>query len=680
MNDPGLKEPINETSANLEDDRRQESEAEFEDEQAFLNPRSLKSQPPQGRSILIQLTVAGGSPLLPFLCSPLLAANGMSLGFALISNFSLLLNMARRLPFAIAQPITIIGWYISSFLLIGDISGIIHVVKVPGQRRALTQPFYYAIFAASLYFIIATLMVITVYGAWKGHYSKEFKLTMSQRTLMLQTISFMVYMVGGAGVYAKIEGWMFLDALYFTNFTLLTVGIGNYAPQTHLGRGLLFPYAVGGIVVLGLVIGSIRSLVLERGKNKLGSRMTEKKREALVKKLLEQGKAHKITPVQSKEQAGQVGMSERERREEEFNMMRKVQQQTATRQRWNALFISGGAWFFLWFMGALIFYFAEHEQGWTYFQALYFSYTTLLTIGFGDFKPFSNSGKAFFVFWSLLAVPTLTIVISNMGNTVVKGIRDATLYLGEFTVLPGESGVKARVKQTASRLKGDKRSTGAHEQEPPGILRGRGGDGDEEKGGQDCDLAPSADKMAGQIEDQELEAAESDREKGDILGSTIHEYHYILAREFRNVLKHLNESPPRQYTYDEWAYYLRLMGEDEGSSTSHRKPVVKPISKRDGKEGPDMEQAQTEDTKEGKKPWSWLGERSPLMGEMEEAEWVLVRLAARLEKELRVMSEDKRRSSGGQAEKVIGEGRNSEGTFEGRKGSGEGSSGSEGVR
>ena len=27
--------------------------------------------------------------------------------------------MARRLPFSIAQPITIIGWYISAFLLVG---------------------------------------------------------------------------------------------------------------------------------------------------------------------------------------------------------------------------------------------------------------------------------------------------------------------------------------------------------------------------------------------------------------------------------------------------------------------------------------------------------------------------------------------------------------------------------
>lgn len=137
--------------------------------------------------------------------------------------------MARRLSFSVAQPITIVGWYLSSFLLIGDVAGIIHTVQKPGLRRALTQAFYYAIFAASIYFVIASLMVFTVYGAWKGHYSKEFKLSMSQRTLMLQTISFMIYMVGGAGVYAKVEGWMFLDALVFTNYTLLTVGIGYYA-------------------------------------------------------------------------------------------------------------------------------------------------------------------------------------------------------------------------------------------------------------------------------------------------------------------------------------------------------------------------------------------------------------------------------------------------------------------
>lgn len=555
--------------------------------------------------------------------------------------------MARRLPFPIAQPITIIGWYLSSFLLIGDLAAIIHIAKVPGERRALTQAFYYAIFAAALYFIIASLLVFTVYGAWKGHYSKEFKLSMSQRTLMLQTISFMIYMVGGAGIYAKIEGWLFLDALYFTNYTLLTVGIGDYAPQTHLGRGLLFPYAIGGIVILGLVVGSIRSLVLERGKKKLGSRMVEKKRQMQLQKMISKGNEHKLKPVMSKQHAEEVGFSERERREEEFHFMRKIQEQASTRQKWNALLISGSAWFFLWFIGALIFYFAEHEQGWSYFQSLYFAYTTLLTIGYGDYKPFSNSGKAFFVFWSLLAVPTLTILISNMGDTVVKGIRDLTLWLGEFTVLPGEAGARYRVKSIAVQATGGKVFRGASDvDQPPGLLSG-GKDQDPEKADIGGPRAAGTDFLASKVEDEERTEVREARDRGDNLKADIHEYHFMLIQEFRNVMKHLNESPPRRYSYDEWAWFLKLMGEDEANHKSHRAPPVK-INNSSPEKEPDMQQGQTDDGEGTIRQWSWLGNRSPLMGETEEAEWVLERLSLTLEKELKKQSEAKAKAKGGE--------------------------------
>ena len=580
----------------------------------------------------------------------LLAVNGVSLGLAIIANFSLLLNMARRLSFSIAQPITILGWYLSSILLIADLASIIHIVKVPGQRRALTQAFYYAIFAAALYFIIASLMVLTVIGAWRGHYSKEFKLNTSQRTLMLQTISFMIYMVGGAGVYAKIEGWLFLDALYFTNYTLLTVGIGDYAPSTHLGRGLLFPYAVGGIVILGLVIGSIRSLVLERGKKKLGSRLVEKKRELLLKRMIEKDETHKLNPIQSKQHAEEVGMSERERRRAEFHLMREIQQQASSRQKWQALFISGSAWLFLWLVGAVVFYKAEHEQQWSYFQSLYFAYTTLLTIGYGDYKPFSNSGKAFFVLWSLLAVPTLTIVISNMGDTVVKAISDLTLYLGEFTVLPGESPVRDRMKQIAARTTRGKLFEDAIDfSEPPGFLRG--GD-DSEKGAAGGPGAAATDFLASQVEDEELKEAREADAKGDKLRGDRHRYHYLIVKEFRNVMQHLNESPPRKYSYEEWAWFLKLMGEDESRSTSHRTAPV--TVKNDTDTKPDMQQAQTDDEAGGMRQWSWLGNRSPLMGNTVEAEWVLERLAMTLEKEMKELMEVKTKKSDEEGGKKVG--------------------------
>lgn len=557
--------------------------------------------------------------------------------------------MARRLAFSIAQPITILGWYLASILLIGDLTAIIHIVKVPGQRRALTQAFYYAVFACGIYFIIASLMVYTVYGAWKGHYSKEFKLSMSQRTLMLQTISFMIYMVGGAGVYAKIEGWMFLDALYFTNYTLLTVGIGDYSPSTHLGRGLLFPYAIGGIIILGLVIGSIRTLVLERGKKKLGSRLVEKQRQAHLERMMKKNKAHTLTPIESKQQAHEMGMSERQRREEEFKLMRKIQHKASTKQKWQALLISGGAWLFLWFIGALIFYFAEHEQGWSYFGSLYFAYTTLLTIGYGDYKPFSNSGKAFFVFWSLLAVPTLTILISNMGDTVVKGIRDVTLWLGEVTVLPGEAGVRGRLKQVAAQTtrgkvfregtdfkdssngqRGDKKEVDAEQAPPRNGVRS----------------AFTTDAEAEGVEEEELAEAGEARLRGDRLGEDIHEYHYLLVQEVRNVMKHINESPPRKYTYEEWAWFLKLMGEDEANPESHRRaPVkVKNALNKDSDSGNGTANEKDSPVKE----WSWLGNRSPLMGDTEEAEWVLERLSATLESELKKQHEAGEKDGGRQ--------------------------------
>jgi potassium channel subfamily K len=202
-------------------------------------------------------------------------------------------------------------------------------------------------------------MLTTVIGAYLGHCNMGFKLTMSQRTLMLQTISFLVYLLVGSVIYSHIEGWHFLDAVYWADYTLLTVGIGDIAPSTNLGRGLLFPYGIGGIITLGLVGGSIRSLVLERGKEKLGERMLEKERERLLMKV-QRKKADLLIPVvgensKDSEHTELDGCTERERREIEFNLMRKVQENAAARRRWMSLAVSGTTWFFLWFAGAAVF-------------------------------------------------------------------------------------------------------------------------------------------------------------------------------------------------------------------------------------------------------------------------------------------------------------------------------------
>ena len=244
------------------------------------------------------------------------------------------------------------------------------------ENQALTQAYYYAVFAAGLYQLISYLvsnirtlhnqhanvkscqMMFTIYGALSGHYSKEFKLTIPQRTLMLQTICFLAYLLLGALVYSKIEGWKFLDALYWADFTLLTIGIGDdYTPATHLGRSLLFPFAIGGIVYLGLVVGSIRSLVLDRTKKKLGARMTEKVRRRVIKRVdTAQSGLNPVNKIRGldKQTAKCLTLDpydhqdgEKRRREAEFHAMRAVQDIASKERKWISLAFSGLAWLFL---------------------------------------------------------------------------------------------------------------------------------------------------------------------------------------------------------------------------------------------------------------------------------------------------------------------------------------------
>jgi hypothetical protein len=75
-----------------------------------------------------------------------------------------------------------------------------------------------------------------------------------------------------------------------------------------------------------------------------------------------------------------------------------------------------------------VFYYAEHSQTWSYFQSVYFAVISLLAIGYGDFTLQSPAGKAFFFLWSLIAVPTMTMLVSTVvdaaGNPYIIKKKD----------------------------------------------------------------------------------------------------------------------------------------------------------------------------------------------------------------------------------------------------------------
>ncbi|KAF9876304.1 potassium channel [Colletotrichum karsti] len=579
----------------------------------------------------------------------LIIVNAIQLAIAIVSNVFLLLNMARRVRFSLAQPITIVGWYISAICLIAlnaTASG--PLVIEPVEEYINSQAFYYGMFAAILYFVTASLMVVTVYGAYTRHYAEDFQLTTAQRTLMLQTIMFLLYLLIGALVFSTIEGWTYLDAVYWADVTLFTVGFGDFAAASPLGRALLIPYALVGVISLGLVIGSIRSLVLERGRRRLDARMVEKKRRQLIRTMTRKGKDEILKPIHSNveesPESSPLPSTEFERRQEEFNLMRKIQNSASVRRRWMAMSISFSSWLVLWLVGAKVFQECEKPyQNWTYFEGFYFAFVTLTTIGYGDRTPVSNSGKAFFVFWSLLALPTMTVMISNAGDTVVKAIRDATLELGNVTILPGERGFRTELLALLDRWTCGVIFKGSRDDDddelPPGFLGNahRLEQGNSEEDDTDAystvpDPTPPNSKGIRQRQRSRM------RDPTAALPSSRADYHFLLISEIAAVRQHAKQKPPRRYPFAEWAWYLKLIGEDESSSATHRKARPHIHSKKKKRRNRRRKHDEDDDAEcPDEDKWSWVGSQSPLMGSLEESEWILEKLTEKLRDELDVV-------------------------------------------
>ena len=78
----------------------------------------------------------------------------------------------------------------------------------------------------------------------------------SYRNLLFTTNFFIVL---GTIVYHYIEGWSWLDTLYFSVITLATIGYGDFLPQTDLGKIFTLLYIVIGVA---LILGFFNSLTL----------------------------------------------------------------------------------------------------------------------------------------------------------------------------------------------------------------------------------------------------------------------------------------------------------------------------------------------------------------------------------------------------------------------------------
>ncbi|MGB0255380.1 MAG: potassium channel family protein, partial [Flavobacteriaceae bacterium] len=71
-----------------------------------------------------------------------------------------------------------------------------------------------------------------------------------------------------------IEGWSWLDSLYFSVITLTTIGYGDFSPQTNLGKLFTMAYIIIGVA---LILGFVNTLFLHYKEETIKKRNQKKK-------------------------------------------------------------------------------------------------------------------------------------------------------------------------------------------------------------------------------------------------------------------------------------------------------------------------------------------------------------------------------------------------------------------
>lgn len=266
--------------------------------------------------------------------------------------------------------------------------------------------FWCAVMSTILSGLASLLLVVHLLDMLlRKHQRAPGQLHLDGRIFLFAEMTLVALIALQALVFSRIEHWTYLDGLYFSVVSLLTIGFGDYSPKTTAGRIVLFPFVITGFALLANQISLIVSI---------SSRNTRRYRQQL--QALEEATIGDLAAMKHVDDGGESYLRAEARR------LRRVTASQRSTQDLLSLSLSLSTLVAFWLTTAGIY---TATDGWTFGDSLYFSYVAFFTIGYGDFSPSSPAGKTVFVFWAMVAVPFVT-------NFVVTAIQTIVTHFSRF--------------------------------------------------------------------------------------------------------------------------------------------------------------------------------------------------------------------------------------------------------
>lgn len=485
--------------------------------------------------------------------SVILGINILSFIFGILGNMSLVLNFSERMAYLTSQMASVSCWLIAgALLLVAVIMAKVRLDELEGEV-IVSEGYHFATFTVFFYFACALIQSVNFLGYTLKKYPPVFNLSRRQRSLMMFIICFTIWQaIGTIAMAFLIEDILFGNSLYFCTVSILTIGYGNIVPVTLAAKGFDLFFCFVGIILVGLIVAMIRQVVLTSAAPCIFWHRIEIARQKLIKELESE------STVLSSEEA--------------FLRMRKIRRDIRFHEANLSLLTIVITFIFFWLIGAMIFSFIEK---WSYFNAVYFCFITLLTIGYGDFLPVTPLGRTVFVVWAFFAVPLMTVMISYASDTLfqwAEHLESATTRLLHwktyFNIILGIvekwfPNVRSNIRQESDSNLPSPKSRIAKEQN--GLLS--------------------------------VELREEPHDVGLLAAERLRSLHSFINDDYEVLLKIMNridsikklmvdtvEQPDKIYLYDEWMEHLdalnvtNMSGEDADFWISDQSPLRLPIN------------------------------------------------------------------------------------------------------